>query len=296
MADAISLKKYAEAASEQFEKSEERLSEIEGGVREKMGGKSTGKLTGALFGTIVWLAVLSAFSLYIINNVSTVLGLVCLGFSLVLIIAMYISEVTELSYYSKISSCRRNIAQLKERISIGKSSIPSNLDEFMSSRAKGWHYPLSAGSSIPGEIADIEKSLANMESLKEGFIHKLKNFFFFAVVILVAGVGAFALLDRADEILYDFIDDYIRGDVWTILHIAGLIAVEVGIIILAKKWWSHTDCSVNNITLFVILPGPFLILLLALVAGLAAAAIAIVLGLLAVVFGLACVCGSFAGG
>lgn len=296
----ISLQKYVDSANQKFGESESRLSQIEGSFQTRMNGKTTGGLIGSMFGTVCWLVAFCAFFWYIRNYVDSTLSLVCLGVALALIITLFIDEIIGLSYYGKISSYKNNIIQLKNRVSVGRSSIKSNHDSFMKSRANGWRLPLSVGASIPEEAASIESTINGMESLKGGFIHGLKNFLYFTLVIAITGIGSWALFGTASEIVTDIIGESMDSDTMMTLCIIGLLVVEVGIVILAKMWWSHTDCSVTNTTLWIAPLGPVLFLLLAVVVTLLVMlvvwAVSIVLAIGAVILAGACICGAISGG
>lgn len=296
----ISLQGYVDSANQKFSESESRLSQIEGSFQTRMNGKTTGGLIGSMFGTVCWLVAFCAFFWYIRGYVDSTLSIVYLGVTLALVSVLFIDEIISFSYYGKISSYKNNITQLKNRVSVGRSSIMSNQDTFMRSRANGWHHPLSVGTSIPEEATSIESTINGMESLKGGFIHGLKNFLYFSFVIATTGIGSWALFGIASDIVIGITGESIDSDTMMTLCVIGLLVVEVGIIILAKMWWSHTDCSVTNTTLWIAPLGPILFLMLAAVVTilvmLVAWAISIVLAIGAVILAGACVCGAISGG
>lgn len=262
----VSLQKYVDSANQKFNESESRLSEIEGSFQTRMNGKTTGGLIGSMFGTACWLVAFCVFFWYIRGYVDEMLSLVCLGIAVVLIISLFIDEIIGLSYYGKISSYKNNITQLNNRVSVGRSSIQSNQDAFMKARDNGWHYPLSVGTSIPEEAATIENTINGMESLKGGFINGLKNFLFYTFVVAVTGVGSWALVGTVEEIITSITGESISSDALMTLCVIGLVVVEVGVVILAKMLWSHTDCTVTNTTLLITPLGPVLFVILAAVA------------------------------
>lgn len=267
----ISLQKYIDSANQRFDESESRLSEIEGSFQTRMNGKTPGGLVGSMFGTVCWLAVFGASYWYAREYVDSTLCLVYLGVAVALTISLFIDEIISFSYYGKISSYKNSIIQLKNRVSIGRNSIKSNQDTFMSSSANGWHHPLSVGSSIPEEATSIERTINSMESLKGGFINGLKNFLFFTFVVVVTGIGSWLLFGMADEIVCDILGEHLEGEdlnsetLTTILYI-GLLVVEIIVVILAKLLWSHTDCAVTNTTLLITPLGPVLFLMLTTIA------------------------------
>lgn len=296
----ISLQKYVDSANQKFSESESRLSQIEGSFQTRMNGKTTGGLIGAMFGTACWLVAFCVFFWYIRGYVDSTLSLVCLGIAVALVIALFIDEIIGFSYYEKISSYKNNITQLKNRVSVGRSSIKSNQDTFMKSRANGWRHPLPVGTSIPEEAASIECSINGMESLKSGFIHGLKNFLYFSFVIAITGVGSWAFFGTAGEIITGISGESMESDTMMTLYIIGLLIVEVGIVIMAKMWWSHTDCSVTNTTLWIAPLGPVLFLLLAAVATLLVMlviwAVSIVIAIAGAALAIGIACASISGG
>ena len=296
----ISLQKYADSANQKFNESESRLSQIEGSFQTRMNGKTTGSLVGAMFGTVCWLVAFCVFIWYIRGYVDNTIRLICFGISLALVASLIIDEIISLSYYGKISSYKNNITQLKNRVSVGRSSIKSNQDTFMKSRANGWRHPLSVGTSIPEEAASIESTINGMESLKGGFINGLKNFLFFTFAIAITAVGSWALFGTAGEIMTGIYPDPIDYSTVNTLCTIGLVITVIGEIILAKMVWGKTDCSVTNTTLFIATVGPVMFLALVLLATLLVMlvmwAIAIVIAIGAVVIAGACVYGSISGG
>lgn len=296
----ISLQKYADTANQEFSETENRLSQIAGSFETRMNGKSKAGIIGSMFGTICWAVAVCVFFGYIGGYVDSTLHLVCLGIALALLGTLLIDEIISFSYYGKISSYRDNINQLKNRVSVGRSSIKSNQDAFMKSRSNGWRHPLSVGTSIPEEATSIEGTINGMESLKGGFINGLKNFLFFTFAIAITAVGSWALFGTAGEIMTGIYPDPIDYSTVNTLCTIGLLITVVGEIILAKLVWSKTDCSVTNTTLFIAAVGPLLFLALVAVATLLVMlvmlAIAIVVAIAGVVIAGACVCGAISGG
>jgi len=296
----ISLQKYADAATQKFNESESRLSEIESSFQTRMNGKTTSGLIGAMFGTACWLVVFCVFFWYIRRYIDNTVCLICFGISLALIISLFVDELISFSYYGKISSYNNNIVQLKNRVNMGRSSIKSNQSSFMTSRSNGWRYPLSVGSSIPEEAISIESTINGMESLKGGFINGLKNFLFFTFAVAITAAGSWALFETAAGIMTGFSGESISSETLQTLCVGGLMITVIGEIVLAKMVWSKTDCAVTNITLFIAAAGP--VMFLALVAAvtllvmLVLWAVSILLAILAVVVGGAIVFGSISGG
>lgn len=296
----ISLQKYADTANQKFSETENRLSQIAGSFETRMNGKSKAGIVGSMFATICWAVAVCVFFGYIRGYVDGTLSLVCLGIALALLATLLIDEIVNFSYYGKISSYRDNINQLKNRVSIGRSSIKSNQDTFMKSRSNGWRHPLSVGTSIPEEATSIEGTINGMESLKGGFINGLKNFLFFTFAIAITAIGSWALFGTAGEIMTGISGESIDYDTINTLCIIGLLITVVGEIILAKLVWSKTDCSVTNTTLFIAAAGPVMFLALIAIATLLVMlvvwAVSILIAIAAVVIAGACVCGSISGG
>ena len=296
----ISLQMYADSAKKEFDESEKRLSKIEGSFQTRMDGKTTGGLIGAMIGTLCWLVVLCIFFWLIKGYVDRTICLICFVVSLALIVSLFIDEFIGLSYYGKISSYKNDITQLKKRVSIGKTNIKSNQETFMESRSNGWKYPLSIGTSIPEEATSIESTINGMESLKGGFINGLKNFLFFTFAIAITAVGSWALFGTAGEIMTGIYPDPIDSSTVNTLCTIGLLITVVGEIILAKLVWSKTDCSVTNITLFIVAAGPLIFLALIAVATLIVMLVMMVIAVVIAIAGIAiagaCICGAISGG
>lgn len=296
LSENISLQNYVDSANQQFSKIESRLSQIEGSFQTRMNGKTIGSLIRSMFGTIFWIATFCVFFWYIKNYVNSTLYYVCLSITLLLAVTMFIDEIISLCYYGKITSYKNSILQLKNRIHIGLSSIKSNQNIFIGARVNGWRYPLSVGTSIPEEAISAESIINGMESLKGGFIHGLKDFLYFTVVVIVTGIGSFSLFDIADDIVVSLFGGSPEQDTMIWLLFCGLLLVEIGMIILAKMWWSHTDCSVTNITLWIVPLGPILFCLLVLVISLLVMLVALLVSFViaiagaALAIGIACAC------
>ena len=296
----ISLQKYADTANQKFSETENRLTQIAGSFETRMNGKSKAGIIGSMFGTICWAVAVCVFFGYISGYVDGTLRLVCLGIALALLVTLFIDEIISFSYYGKISSYKDNINQLKNRVSVGRSSIKSNQDAFMKSRSNGWRHPLSVGTSIPEEATSIEGTINGMESLKSGFINSLKNFLFFTFAIAITAIGSWVLFGTAGEIMTGISGESIDYGTINTLCIIGLLITVVGEIILAKMVWSKTDCSVTNTTLFIAAVGPVMFLALIAIATLLVMlviwAISIVLAIAGVALVIGVLCASISGG
>lgn len=298
--ESITINTYSDNANRQFNEMQNRLSKIEGGFQTRMDGKTTGGLVGSLIGTLFWLAVFIACAIMAGKMVNGIVLAISLAVVLGLMAFMLIDVFMDFSYYGKIAAYKNDISQLQNRVSIGKNSIRSNYDAFMGSKVRGWNYLLNIGSSIPDEATSIEATMANMESLKKGFINGAKNVFFFASVVMVTIAGSLSLFSTGNAIITGISGESISSDTLTTLCAIAMIIVCVGEVILAKLAWSKTDCAVTNITLFIIALGPIAFLALIAIATLLVMLViwlvGVVLAILAVVAVGAVIIGCLCGG
>lgn len=296
----ISLQGYADAANRQFGETENRLSQIAGSFQTRMNGKSRAGILVSLIATGCWVVAVCVFFAYIKDSVNSALHLLCFGIALALLGVLLLDEITSFSYYGKIASYRDGIDQLLRRVTIGKSSIKTNQDAYMQSRSDGWQHPLPVGASIPEEADSIETAINGMESLKAGFVSKLKNFLFFLFAGSVTAIGCMALFETASDIITELGDTSLEYSTLSTLCIIAMLITVVGEIILAKLVWSMTNCSVTNVTLLVAVLGPVLFLALVaivtLLVQLVVWAVSALLAIAALVIAGACVCGSLSGG
>ncbi|MGN1250950.1 MAG: hypothetical protein ACI4XW_12820, partial [Candidatus Spyradocola sp.] len=278
--ESTALNVYSIDAEKQFNEIQNRLSRIDSSFNTRMNGKTSASLTGSLMGTLAWLVVFVVCAIIAANLVHGVLLAITMIAVLGLITFMLIDNITDFSYYGNIAAHRSSVTQLQYRVRIGRTSIRSNHDAFMASRASGWNFALSAGASIPEEAASIEATMANMESLKKGFVNSAKNFFFYAAVVMVTITGCVALFPAGSGIITGISGTSMSADTLTVLNVIALLIVGVGEVILANIVWSRTDCNVTNTTLFVMAAGP--ITFLALIA-IATLLIVLIIGLVSVV-------------
>lgn len=282
--ESITLNTYSDNANKQFNEMQSRLSTIESSFQTRMDGKTTGGLVGSCIGTIAWLVAFIVCAIMVGKLVNGALLTIALIAVLGLAAFMLIDNIMNFSYYGKIAAYRNSVSQLQNRVSIGKSSIKSNHDAFMGSKAKGWNYLLNAAPSIPEKATSIEATMSNMETLKKGFINSAKNVFFYAAVVMITIAGCVALFPTGSEIITGISGESMSSDTLMTLNIIALLIVGVGEVILAKLVWSKTDCTVTNTTLFIMVLGP--IAYLALVA-IATLLVMLVIGLVSIVLALA---------
>lgn len=288
------LKKYADEANQKFAEAETRMDQIERTMDTRMDGKSKAGIVVSMIGTICWAVAICIFFGFIRGNVNNTFHTICLVISLVFLGLMFIDEATSYSYYGKISNYRDDISRLRHRISQSKSSIAADQETFMKSGSNEWNHPLSAGTSIPQEIASIEDDINSMKPLNSGLIHDLKNFLFFVFAVAFTIVGSMGLFDVAGEIIENIFSvvtstsyDFVR-----IVRSVGLVITVIGEIILAKLVWSKTDCSVTNVTLFIAAAGPVLFLAVTsvgiILVGLAAGLVGVAIFAVSAVLGVGC--------
>lgn len=259
------LKKYADEANQKFAEAETRMDQIERTMDTRMNGKSKTGIVVSMIGTICWAVAICIFFGFIRGNVNNTFHTICLVISLVFLGLMFIDEATSYSYYGKISNYRDDISRLRHRISQSKSSITADQETFMKSGSNEWNHPLSAGTSIPQEIASIEDDINSMKPLNGGLIHDLKNFLFFVFAVAFTIVGSMGLFDIAGEIITSILMEFadIDFDSELVASVICLAITVVGEIILAKLVWSKTGCSVTNVTLFIAAAGPILFMAVA---------------------------------
>lgn len=291
----ITLNKYAEEANLHFDKMQDNLSEIDGKFHTRMNGKTTGRLILSFIGTVCWLIILLVgvgFTYYYVHFLMPAISAVAI---LGLVTFMTIDNLMSFSYYSKLDNYKGSVVQLQNRVKMGKDSINSNHSIFMSTKSKGWQFELKAGPSIPEEALSIENIVSSMESLKNGFVNSAKNVFFFVTVIAVTVTSCVALFPVGSEIICGISGESFEQNVLNIFNIVALVIVGI-IEILFSKWaWGKSDCTVTNITIFVILFAPVaflaLIALATLIVMLVIGILSIVLALGALAIGISCLSG-----
>ena len=287
--NSFELKKMMDSARTEFDSVSEQISSIENRVNYQLGGKGRGTLVGAIFGTILWAVVFLVAGFIMYEAVHPYAGLGFWVVSLLLAFFLIISDFSQIGYYGSILKARDRVVQLKNRLSLGRSGLSSSLTELSARKEKGWEMSLNAGTPILEEAHTIERQLAGMESVRRGFVHKVKNFLYFVLCIGVTALVCFMLYDLG----YSIVDGEISDKT---LRIIMLIATGVACIIeifLARWIWSKTHRAVNNVTLFAMLLGPVAFALLLVVVVLAIFLVQLILGLLGVIVAGAivfCVC------
>ena len=284
--DTIILNRYSDSANNQFNELKDRLEKTESSFQTRMGGKTTGGLAGSLVLTLAWSAVFVVAALEVRGSVNGTLLLVSCICAAALIVFMIIDIIMDYSYYGRIASHKNAVSQLRDRVTVGQNAIKANYNDFLRSRAKGWNYSLKAASSIPDEAAAIEASINSMESLKKGFVYKAKTVSFFATVIAVSVVGSITLFPIGANIIMGITKQAVPDNTLRILNMIAMVLVCVGEIILAKFFWSFTNCNVTGVTPFAIALAPAAYLVLVSVATLVVMLVIWAVSILLVILGI----------
>ena len=308
--NSIDLDKYAESANKELGDMRNRLSEIKSSFGTRMDGQTAGGTFGSLLGSILWLAayLFGAYEaktrLYMFNTgyyygsrtVENICLYAAVGVMALLLLFMIIDALMRFSYYGRLSSHRGSVTQLMNRVDKGISSIGSHQEIFKRSKLKGWDYNLKIASSIPEEALCIEETMKHVSSLKRGFANGAKNFFFFTAAVVVTVAECIALFPTGNGIIMGISGESFSSGTLLTFSIIGTVIAVIGEIILAKLAWSGSDCSVTNVTLFILLLGPVIFLaitaLVTSIVMLVILIIPIVIYVLAIIFVLACICGS----
>ncbi len=298
----ITIERYADDAKEQFSQTSNRLSEIESSFVSRMGGKTMGGLFFSLIFTFVWvvafMGVAYFFSDYLFRPalIATLISLA------ILVFFMIIDNALSFSYYGKISGHKKSVTLLKNRVNSVRDAINANQNAFMASRSKGWSYSLKPAPSIYAEANNIETTISGIRSLESGFVNGVKNVFFYLSVVLVTGMGSYALFPVAKNLMSS-IAELVEGELsektLNILCIVAAVIILIATVLIARAIWGGTNCSVTSVTLLALLVGPPAFLLFILIAALLVALVvflvSLVLAIAAVVIGgaiaIGCLCG-----
>lgn len=287
--NSFELKKMMDSARSEFDGVGEQLASIEKRVSYQLGGKGRGALVGAIFGTLIWTAVFLMAGYILYNAVHPYAGLGFWLASLLLCLFLLISDISQIGYYGAILKARDRVVQLKKRLDLGRNGLTSSLSELTARKEKGWDMSLNAGTPIIEEAHGIERQLSGMESVRRGFVHKMKNFLYFVISIAVTALGCYLLYDLG----YSIVDGEISDNTLRIIMIIATIIACVIEIFLARWIWSKTHRAVNNVTLFAMLLGPVAFALLLLLVVLVVFLVQLILGLLGIIVAGAivfCVC------
>ena len=298
--ESITLDTYSDNANKQFDEMQARLSKTDGGFQNRMEGHTTSDLIGSFIGTLAWLAAFIVCAIMIRKMVSGVILAFAMITVLGLVIFMLIDNSMNFTYYGNIDNYRNSVTRLQNRVSVGKNSIKSNHSAFVGAKENGWNYLLNAAYSIPEEAASIEATMANIETLKTGFINNAKIVFYYAASVMITVAGCVALFPVGSKIITGISGETLSADIIRTLNTIALLLVVVAEVFLARFVWGKTDCTVTNLTLFAVAIGPIAYMALIAVATfivmLAIMVMYIVIALVALAVGVAFLSGFFSGG
>jgi len=256
---------YTTDARTELNKEKQKLLNIEESFQTRMEHKSVMGIIGSIAGTLIWLVAYCVLFILIHDSVSTPLLLASIFAVIALIFLMMIDHFVSFSYYSRISGHLDQIKQMIRRVDNGLNNMDSQTKVFMEAARKGWEYPLTAAPSISEASVSVAQNIANMASLKNGFLTKAKTVFFFIAAIVLSGLFCTALYDVAENIILSLAgdsSDALDGDVLSVLLIIGLVIACIIEIVLARLVWVGTNCTVTNITLLITAASPLIYLAL----------------------------------
>jgi len=271
----ISLRKYVDSARQELNSTKSKLENIERDFKERMNGESIRKLIGAMLCTIVWIAVFNVMYWIFDNNVEAksfitstteeIFLSLCFGIAILLLVVMFIDELMLFFHYEKFSTYSDMITQLNRRVISAQTSLSTESTKLLNSKSNGWNVPIPLTRPISEESLIIKRCVNSIDSLKKGAIERIKNILFFSLVVIFTGFSLWLLLEPSIQILYDAFDGDVTEKTFRILCIIGMIIVLIGELFLSILVWNSSDCSVKNITLLILLAGPVLFVLWAIV-------------------------------
>ena len=271
----ISFQKYIDSARNEFNSTKSTLSDIERDFQNRMNGESIGKMIGAMFCTIIWIAIFNV-AYWLFHNIDEVKNLItislqnivlscCFCIAIVLLMFMFIDELMLFFHYEKVSTYSDMITQLNRRVISAQTSLSTESSKLFNSKSKGWNVPIPLTRPISEESLIIKRCVNSINSLKKGTIERIKNILFFSLVVIFTGFSLWLLLEPSVRILYDVFDGDVTEKILRILCIIGMIIVLIGELFLSICVWNSSDCSVRNISLLILLAGPVLFILFAIV-------------------------------
>lgn len=290
--NSFELNKLMDSAREEFDSVKGQLDSIESRVDRQLGGKTRGALVGAIFVTLIWTAVFLVVGYILYNALHPYAGMAFWVVSLLLMLFLLISDFSQIGYYGAILKARDRVAKLKRRVELGKAGLSGAMKELTACKEKGWDKKLSIGTPILEDARTIERQLSGMESVRHGFVHKMKNVLYYILCVGFTGAACYMLYDLA----YNIVDGEISDKTLKIILIIATVIACVIEIFLAKWLWGKTHFSVNNATLFAILFGPLAFALLLLIVVLVIFLVQLVIGLLGVIIAGVIVFSSCSGG
>lgn len=270
----ISFQKYIDFARNEFNSTKSTLSDIERDFQNRMNGESIGKMIGAMFCTIIWIAIFNV-AYWLFHNIDEVKNLItislqnivlscCFCIAIVLLMFMFIDELMLFFHYEKFSSYTDLIKQINHRVNSSEMSLASESDKLLDAKSKDYNVPIDLGLSVSEESSLIKECVNGIDSIKRGKIEIIKNILFFTLVVLLTGFSLWIMLEPSVQVLSEVWDDDISVSLLRTFCIIAMIIVGIGEIILSVVVWNATDCSVKNLTLLILFAGPVLFALLAL--------------------------------
>lgn len=270
----ISLQKYVDSARQKLNSTKSNLENIEWDFQNRMNGESIGKMIGAMFCTIIWIAIFNV-AYWLFHNIDEVKNLItislqnivlscCFCIAIVLLMFMFIDELMLFFHYEKFSSYTDLIKQINHRINSSEMSLASESDKLLDAKSKDYNVPIDLGLSVSEGSSLIKECVNGIDSIKRGKIEIIKNILFFTLVVLLTGFSLWIMLEPSVQVLSEVWDDDISVSLLRTFCIIAMIIVGIGEIILSVVVWNATDCSVKNLTLLILFAGPVLFALLAL--------------------------------
>lgn len=271
----ISFQKYIDSARNEFNSTKSTLSDIERDFQNRMNGESIGKMIGAMFCTIIWIAIFNV-AYWLFHNIDEVKNLItislqnivlscCFCIAIVLLMFMFIDELMLFFHYEKFSSYTDLIKQINHRVNSSEMSLASESDKLLDAKSKDYNVPIDLGLSVSEESSLIKECVNGIDSIKRGKIEIIKNILFFTLVVLLTGFSLWIMLEPSVQVLSEVWDEDISVSLLRTFCIIAMIIVGIGEIILSVVVWNATDCSVKNLTLLILLAGPVLFILFAIV-------------------------------
>ena len=261
----INIRSYGNKAKDEFNSLKATLDDVLDSFETRMDGRTTGSLVGAIIVNVLWLALFGTALFFAWDYLDLPFILVSVGIGILLILVMIIDNVLNISYYGKISNYVSRTEVLYEGVNYCSEQIDSLATEFENAASQGWNYALEPGDSVYDKTENYRNSVEGISTFSGNFLNGLKNVLYFLACAGITFAGCYAV--------YPFLYSFIYGIESSIkpeyIQIGAMIAYVIAAIIhivLARLVWSKTDCSVNNVTLLMLLTGvPIFLALIAVV-------------------------------
>lgn len=270
----ISLQKYIDSARQEFNSTKITLSGIERDFQYRMNGESIVKLIGAMFCTIIWIAVFNVVY-WVFHNIDEVKNLIttssqdillswCFGLAITLLFVTFINELILFIHYEKFSAYTDLIKEINHRVNSSEVSLAAESGKLLDAKSTDYNMPIVLETSISEEASLIRRNVNSINAVKNGGLEIIKNIIFFTLVVLLTGFSLWIMLEPSVQVLSEVWDDDISVSLLRTFCIIAMIIVGIGEIKLSVVVWNATDCSVKNLTLLILFAGPVLFALLAL--------------------------------